>query len=58
MSIHFQVLELVCTRESGSVFESGGLNCVHPFITTLRQDGATGRHAHNMRALAVHAAQT
>lgn len=27
-----QVLELICTRESGSVFEAGGLNCVLSFI--------------------------
>ncbi|XP_052768700.1 E3 ubiquitin-protein ligase HECTD1-like isoform X1 [Mya arenaria] len=27
-----KVLELVCTRESGAVFESGGLNCVLQFI--------------------------
>ena len=27
-----QVLELVCTRESGAVFEAGGLNCVLGFI--------------------------
>jgi len=27
-----QVLELVCTRESGAVFEAGGLNCVLTFI--------------------------
>lgn len=28
----FQVLELICTRESGAVFEAGGLNCVLSFI--------------------------
>lgn len=27
-----QVLEFICTRESGSVFEAGGLNCVLTFI--------------------------
>ncbi|XP_068109968.1 E3 ubiquitin-protein ligase HECTD1 isoform X4 [Hyperolius riggenbachi] len=27
-----KVLELICTRESGAVFESGGLNCVLTFI--------------------------
>lgn len=27
-----QVLELICTRESGAVFEAGGLNCVLSFI--------------------------
>ncbi|XP_014675759.1 PREDICTED: E3 ubiquitin-protein ligase HECTD1-like, partial [Priapulus caudatus] len=27
-----KVLELVCTRESGAVFEAGGLNCVLTFI--------------------------
>jgi hypothetical protein len=27
-----QVLELVCTREAGAVFEAGGLNCVLTFI--------------------------
>ncbi|XP_064621516.1 E3 ubiquitin-protein ligase HECTD1-like isoform X2 [Lineus longissimus] len=27
-----KVLELICTRESGSVFESSGLNCVLTFI--------------------------
>ncbi|CDQ68549.1 unnamed protein product [Oncorhynchus mykiss] len=27
-----KVLELICTRESGAVFESGGLNCVLSFI--------------------------
>ncbi|XP_028293111.1 E3 ubiquitin-protein ligase HECTD1 isoform X2 [Gouania willdenowi] len=27
-----KVLELICTRESGSVFEAGGLNCVLSFI--------------------------
>jgi E3 ubiquitin-protein ligase HECTD1 len=25
-------LELICTREAGSVFEAGGLNCVLSFI--------------------------
>jgi len=28
----FQVLELVCTRESGAVFDAGGLNSVLTFI--------------------------
>ena len=28
----FQVLELVCTREPGAVFEAGGLNSVLQFI--------------------------
>ncbi len=27
-----QVLELICTREAGAVFESGGLTCVLSFI--------------------------
>ena len=27
-----KVLELVCTREAGSVFEAGGLTCVLAFI--------------------------
>uniref|UniRef100_A0A8C7W8Y7 E3 ubiquitin-protein ligase n=1 Tax=Oncorhynchus mykiss TaxID=8022 RepID=A0A8C7W8Y7_ONCMY len=27
-----KVLELICTRESGAVFEAGGLNCVLSFI--------------------------
>ncbi|XP_058285229.1 E3 ubiquitin-protein ligase HECTD1 isoform X5 [Hylobates moloch] len=27
-----KVLELICTRESGAVFEAGGLNCVLTFI--------------------------
>lgn len=27
-----QVLEFICTRESGAVFEAGGLNCVLTFI--------------------------
>ena len=27
-----KVLELVCTREAGSVFEAGGLSCVLSFI--------------------------
>lgn len=27
-----KVLELICTREAGAVFESGGLNCVLAFI--------------------------
>jgi len=27
-----QVLEFVCTRESGAVFEAGGLTCVLTFI--------------------------
>ncbi|KAG1653476.1 E3 ubiquitin-protein ligase HECTD1 [Nymphon striatum] len=27
-----KVLELICTREAGSVFEAGGLNCVLTFI--------------------------
>jgi E3 ubiquitin-protein ligase HECTD1 len=27
-----QVLELICTREAGAVFEAGGLNCVLSFI--------------------------
>lgn len=26
------MLELICTRESGAVFEAGGLNCVLSFI--------------------------
>ncbi|XP_064604069.1 LOW QUALITY PROTEIN: E3 ubiquitin-protein ligase HECTD1-like [Liolophura sinensis] len=32
-----KVLELICTRESGSVFESGGLNCV---LTFIREHGS------------------
>lgn len=31
-SLVLQVLEFVCTRESGAVFESGGLNYVLTFI--------------------------
>lgn len=31
-TLSHQVLELVCTREAGSVFEAGGLNCVLTFI--------------------------
>jgi E3 ubiquitin-protein ligase HECTD1 len=27
-----QVLELICTREAGAVFEAGGLGCVLSFI--------------------------
>lgn len=27
-----QVLELICTREAGAVFEAGGLQCVLSFI--------------------------
>ena len=27
-----QVLELICTREAGAVFEAGGLACVLSFI--------------------------
>lgn len=34
--LHFirvlQVLELICTREAGAVFEAGGLTCVLSFI--------------------------
>lgn len=30
--VSLQVLELICTRESGAVFEAGGLNCVLSFI--------------------------
>ena len=33
----FQVLELVCTRESGAVFEAAGLNCV---LTFIREHGS------------------
>lgn len=32
-----KVLELICTRESGSVFEAGGLNCV---LTFIREHGS------------------
>lgn len=32
-----KVLELICTRESGSVFESGGLSCV---LTFIREHGS------------------
>lgn len=31
------MLELICTRESGSVFDSGGLNCV---LTFIREHGS------------------
>lgn len=27
-----QVLELICTREAGAVFDAGGLACVLPFV--------------------------
>lgn len=27
-----KVLELICTREAGAVFEAGGLSCILPFI--------------------------
>lgn len=30
-------MELICTRESGSVFEAGGLNCV---LTFIREHGS------------------
>ena len=30
--LFFQVLELICTREAGAVFEAGGLACVLSFI--------------------------
>ena len=33
----FQVLELICTRESGAVFDAGGLNCV---LTFIREHGS------------------
>lgn len=29
---YFQVLELICTREAGAVFEAGGLQCSLTFI--------------------------
>ncbi len=32
-----QVLEFICTRESGSVFDAGGLNCV---LTFIREHGS------------------
>ncbi|KAK2190392.1 hypothetical protein NP493_82g04009 [Ridgeia piscesae] len=32
-----KVLEFICTRESGAVFESGGLNCV---LTFIREHGS------------------
>lgn len=32
LSKFLQVLELICTREAGAVFEAGGLNCVLTFI--------------------------
>ncbi|KAK0043521.1 E3 ubiquitin-protein ligase HECTD1 isoform X5 [Biomphalaria pfeifferi] len=32
-----KVLELICTRESGAVFEAGGLNCV---LTFIREHGS------------------
>lgn len=32
METFLQVLELICTREAGAVFEAGGLNCVLSFI--------------------------
>lgn len=31
------MLEFICTRESGAVFESGGLNCV---LTFIREHGS------------------
>ena len=33
----FQVLEFIVTRESGAVFESGGLNCT---LTFIREHGS------------------
>lgn len=35
--IFVQVLELMCTRESGAVFDAGGLNCV---LTFIREHGS------------------
>ena len=35
--IGIQVLELICTRESGAVFESGGLDCI---LTFIREHGS------------------
>ena len=32
MKMEFQVLELICTREAGAVFEAGGLQCSLTFI--------------------------
>ena len=32
-----QVLELMCTRESGAIFEAGGLHCV---LTFIRDNGS------------------
>lgn len=31
----FQVLELICTREAGAVFDASGLNCVLSFIRDI-----------------------
>lgn len=36
-----KVLELICTREAGAVFEAGGLSCVLPFI---RDNGKYSLH--------------
>lgn len=36
-----KVLELICTREAGAVFEAGGLSCILPFI---RDNGTTLFH--------------
>ena len=36
-TLHTQVLEFICTRESGAVFESGGLNYV---LTFIREHGS------------------
>ncbi|XP_072375565.1 E3 ubiquitin-protein ligase HECTD1-like, partial [Diabrotica undecimpunctata] len=30
--VETQVLELICTREAGAVFDAGGLSCILPFI--------------------------
>lgn len=35
-----KVLELICTREAGAVFEAGGLSCILPFI---RDNGETSQ---------------
>lgn len=35
-----KVLELVCTREAGAVFDAGGLSCILPFI----RDNGQGVH--------------
>lgn len=41
-----KVLELICTREAGAVFEAGGLNCVLSFI----RDNANHVHKDTLRS--------